>query len=624
MPFLRNSNTCMIFFALNIKSLSGQKTVRINSVTLRPVRISIQTMLIAKLKNMSFLWNSNIYTSFFTKNIKSLTGPKTFLVAAVFFLSILTSFSQQKNLPLNREFNVLKGNTEGFISSSKSHIDTSTITACGYSIWRTPPVKYNFFSSCFKPHIAPPTTNNNTLNHSLFRRKLAEENLFIVSDSTSKFHLSIDPLFNFEYGKDLANSSKLFYKNTRGILVRGDIGSKFFFESSFYENQATFVEYIQKFNDTYLVVPGQGRWKKFKNNGYDFAMVSGYISYSPNHHFNFQIGTGKHFVGDGYRSLLLSDNAFNYPFARITSSFGKFQYTNLYASFMNLTDGGVKTPPGTERLFQKKAANFQLLSWNVHKRIQLAFFQGLVWQANDSMNRQHLNFNYFSPIIYNAAISEGLKGRNNVLIGTTIKLKITNSISLYGQYMMDEFSSTKNSLHNKTGFQVGAKYFDVFKIKNLHLQMEYNQVRPYSYAHATPSQSYTQYNQPLAHPLGANFKESIIFLNYRIGDFFTEVKMNYTIIGKDSIGRGYGNTVFRSDNNSIYGPNSTNNKMGQGLKTILKIFDVHIGYLINPSTNLNIVLGISNRSFINKIENSQTNFVYVGFRTSLNNVYYDF
>jgi hypothetical protein len=291
---------------------------------------------------------------------------------------------------------------------------------------------------------------------------------------------------------------------------------------------------------------------------------------------------------------------------------------------MNLSDGGVKIPPGTEMLFQKKAANFQFLSWNVHKRIQLGFFQGLIWQASDSMNRQHLNFNYFSPVIYNAALSEGLAGKNNVLLGWTLKFKITNSISLYGQYMMDDFSTTMNSLHNKTGFQAGAKYFDLFGAKNLHLQIEYNQVRPYVYASENSAQSYTHYNQPLADPLGANFKEAIAFLNYRIGDFFAEAKINYAIIGKDSLGGNYGNNIFSSDKNALYGINSSVNQMGQGVKTTLRIFDFHIGYLVNPSTNFNVLVGISNRSSTSTVENYQTNFIYFGIRTSLNNVYYDF
>jgi len=240
------------------------------------------------------------------------------------------------------------------------------------------------------------------------------------------------------------------------------------------------------------------------------------------------------------------------------------------------------------------------------------------------MNNQCLRLSYASPIIYTSALTEGLNGTNNVLLGATLKLKITNSISFYGQYMMDDFSEIKNSLHNKTGFQAGAKYFDLFRAKNLHLQVEYNQVRPYSYASKKSSQSYTHYNQSLAHPIGANFKEAIVFLNYRRRDFFTEAKINYAIIGKDSIGRNYGNNIFKSDNNAFYGMNSTINEMGQGVKTTLRIFDFHIGYLVNPSTNLNILIGISNRSSTSAIENSQTNYVYFGIRTSLNNVYYDF
>ena len=244
---------------------------------------------------------------------------KLFSFLASCFL-FLISYSQQNNLPLNREFSL---NREIFRSLIKSRTDTfksEKITKLDFYLVDS--------SSCFKSIIFSSPQNKKLEANSFFKKiknKLIKENLIIFSDTADKFHLTIDPLFNVEYGEDLEDSSKSFYKNTRGLLIRGDIGTKFSFESSFLENQATFVKYIHDFNDTFLVVPGQGRWKRFKKDGYDFAMSSGYISYSPSKHFNFQVGTGKHFVGDGYRSLLLSDNAFNYPYARITSTFGKIQ-----------------------------------------------------------------------------------------------------------------------------------------------------------------------------------------------------------------------------------------------------------------------------------------------------------
>ena len=41
---------------------------------------------------------------------------------------------------------------------------------------------------------------------------------------------------------------------------------------------------------------------------------SGFVSVEASDNFIVQFDHGKHFIGDGYRSLLLSDNSFNYPF----------------------------------------------------------------------------------------------------------------------------------------------------------------------------------------------------------------------------------------------------------------------------------------------------------------------
>jgi len=293
---------------------------------------------------------------------------------------------------------------------------------------------------------------------------------------------------------------------------------------------------------------------------------------------------------------------------------------------MNLTDGGVKTPVNTERLFQKKVGSFQMLSMNFFKRLQLGLFQGMIWEAADTMNRQHVNFNTFDPVIGVNSAAFGLHNKNNILLGATLKLKITNSICLYGQYMLDDVYSKTNGgdIKRKHGYQVGLKYFDLFTIKNLHVQAEYNNVRPYAYAATNMEQSYTHYNQALAHPLGANFYEAVGFINYRLKDFFIEIKMNYAVKGVDTSSFNFGGNIFRSDNVFSINQNMSNIETTQGRKTTTLYQDVHIGYLVNPSTNFNIVLGISNRISKTDKATDTTQFVYLGIRTSLANFYYDF
>ncbi|HET6225907.1 MAG TPA: hypothetical protein VFF27_06485 [Bacteroidia bacterium] len=493
----------------------------------------------------------------------------------------------------------------------------------------------------FKPFIVKPTEPERTKSKSfssILYRKVKRESLLIIQDTSSKFSLTIDPLLNLELGKDQADTSgEKLYKNTRGFLLRGHIGKKFAFESSFYENQATFANYIDQYiagtdnlfpskaNYDYNVIPGQGRAKKFKANGYDYAMASGYVSYSPVEALNIQVGHGKHFVGDGYRSLLLSDNAFNYPYARITTTIGKFQYTNLYTSFMNLTNGGNKIPPGIERLFQKKVGSFQTLSVNLFRRLSLGLFQCMIWEAADSTNRQHVNFNTFDPVIGINALNYGLHNKNNVLLGFLFKLKISKSISLYGQYVLDDLKgkATMAQVRNKNGYQVGFYYFNIFTIRNLILQTEYNSVRPYTYASANPEQSYTHYNQALAHPLGANLNEAIVKLNYRVKDFFTEIKLNYIVKGKDSLFTNFGGNIFKSDT-FVSTPVGQQINTTQGVVSTILYQDIQVGYLVNPATSLNIVVGLSNRTEKAEDKTAHTQFVYVGIRTSLSNFYYDF
>jgi len=524
-------------------------------------------------------------------------------------LSSIAAFTQQLNFPLsNPYFNDL----EKTLYSPTYYFHTSMrpwLVSEVNKVADTDSIKNLFRINTKSSRKICKTSNNLLFNNHL------------ISLNKEDFKLNLDPVFNFELGKDFVANDGSRYVNTRGVQLEGSIKDKFSFFSTFYENQATFINYLDSNIKYTNVVPGQGNPKEFKNSGFDYAWASGYISYTPSKYFNFQFGHGKNFIGDGYRSLLLSDNSFNYPHLKITTNIWRFKYVNIFAEFMDL-----KMPHSYDLGFRKKYGTFHYLSYAVNKRLNIGLFESIIWKAADSTGYRGFDINYLNPIIFFRPVEFSLGSPDNALMGANISFKLRKRNVLYGQLLLDEFKihevmSGKGWWANKQAFQLGLKSFDIFGVKNLYIQTEYNYVRPYTYTSRSTLQNYAHYNQALAHPLGANFKESVSFLKYSYKRFFAEIKFNYAVYGADTANSNYGKDIFLSYDSH---PSEYGNFTGQGIKTTLTYKDFRISYLINPSTNLNISLGISDRNENSVLKNSHSTFVYFGIRTSLNNFYYDF
>ncbi len=508
------------------------------------------------------------------------------LLLIVLLLVSFTSRSQFYNLPNDYNFSLL---TEKVLAAKDSAIHTGV----------KPYI--HFFD---QKYVHVPDT------HRIFKYIIDDpaldafffKHVIRVEPKNENFKLRLDPILNFEAGRDLSDTiNRHLYTNTRGFIGSGYVGSKVYFETMFAENQSVFPNYLSNTVKTTFVVPGQGRWKTFKNGGYDYAFSSGFVSVQPLKNLNIQVGHGKHKIGNGYRSLLLSDNAFNYPYARITQQWfkGRVNYTNIYAALMNLDSASKYPTPNAERLFQKKAASFQYLSINVARFLNIGFFQGMIWHAGDERNKQDLGWQYFNPLIYSNLPQYQLNNKNNILIGGDIKIKLTNKINLYGQVMADDLSNTKQH-GNGVGYQAGFNYFDVLGVRNLFLQAEFNNVNENSYVSplgTVTNQSYSQYNQNLAFTPGSG-KELVVIGDYKWKRFFVNVKYNYQDLLK---------------NGEYYYTN--------------QLLNAKVGYLVNPAYNFNVNMGITYRAqnfnnFTNL--NNQTNYLYLGIRTSIYNLYYDF
>lgn len=505
-----------------------------------------------------------------------------------FLLSAAFGFSQQQNLPLTREFNLV--NNKGFNEfNAATHtafqpIIQSQIRTTDELNWLSESEKKYFLTYVTKTNKKPKSFGG-WLKQSFFHQH------FIVVD-TGNFYLTIDPMINLEFGEDLEDKSakkEKIYTNTRGALVKGNIGSKFSFQTAFYENQAFTPNYISNFVNETGVMPGQGRVKRFKKTGYDFAYSSAYISYSPSKHFNFQLGNDKHFIGDGYRSLLLSDAATNYPYLKATVLFAKdkLQFTKLHADLTNLERRKAGSVP--EALFKRKSMSTHYVNWLATKWLNIGLFENTIWQTEDSTGTLPFNFSQLNPIPFVNTLTTGFGKNNHSVVGINTKIKLPFKTIIYNQLVYNG-----NSNGAQIGYQEGIAFYG---IKNLTLQGEFNTVAPNTYEVKDNNyQGYHHYNQPLAHPLGNNFNEIIGIVNYKYKRYFTQVKINFA----DYI-------------------NASTNEDAK-----LTTLQAHLGFLINPKNNLSFLIGATNRTEETTTFSNKTNYVYFSIQTSLRNLYTDF
>ncbi|WP_410222099.1 gliding motility protein RemB [Pedobacter sp.] len=461
-----------------------------------------------------------------------------------------------------------------------------------------------------------------TLNRrSWVHRKLFQEHLIQVENE--EYRVYADFLPDFQIGRDF-QTNRTTWLNTRGFQVGGNIGKTFSFYLNGFEDQGKFPNYINDFIVKNQVVPGQS-FGKLGTDKQDWTYVTALLSYTPSKYVNFALGYDKNFIGDGYRSVLLSDVASNYSFFRIRASLGSVQYQTIFAYML---DPGAPKLTTDRRLGDRgkwMAAHY--VDWNVTNRLSLGFFQAVTWADAEVEGKRGFDFNYVHPFIFLRSVeSTNTTSPDKMRLGFNAKYEILEKTAVYGQFMFDEFTakeffSNKGYWANKWAVQLGFRGSDLFNVPALNYLAEFNTARPYTYAHFDRMSNYSQYNQPLAHPYGANFRETLGLLNYSFKRFDFQGQLLYANYGLDGAGENYGKDIFKNYNTRVadYG-----NHIGQGLSTDLYIIQGKIAYLLNPKYNLKLELAGTYRQEKNSKWNNKTNWVTFGLRSSFRNIYYDF
>jgi hypothetical protein len=386
--------------------------------------------------------------------------------------------------------------------------------------------------------------------------------------------LLINPVIHAE-GLFSSSDSLIPFTNTRGVEVAGQIGDKVGFYSTILENQRRFTNYLDRTVATNDAVPGSGFYKPFGARAYDYFYARGYFTFSPIKQIHIQAGHDQNFIGNGVRSLVLSDFSKPHLFLKVRTKVWRFQYTNLFSEWSDLR---MQTAGGSGQ--SKKFSATHHLSINLGKRWNVGLFETVI-QGPDSTELIRPDANYWNPIIFYRAVEHGLNSRDNVLVGMDARFLAAKGLTFYTQVLLDEF--VKDELlqrtgwwGNKWGLQLGGRYFNAFGIPNLDIQMEWNGVRPYTYSHFRRSQNYVNHNYAVAHPAGSGFSEGLGIIRYQVSPRVNLVVQGFLRAqGVDTAGFNHGNNILLTYGNR---PQDTNIPLVHGLRQVTQFGQVRMSY----------------------------------------------
>lgn len=458
-----------------------------------------------------------------------------------------------------------------------------------------------------------PAINDSTPQYYDFTHILFQKHLIELSGKD--YSLAISPVLNFAMGRNINDTiERKLFQNTRGVYVEGDLFKNFSFSTALFENQARFNHYesdyyvaigelYPKSDSTYLtqnaVVPGGGRTKPFKGDGFDYASAVGYFVYKPFQFLKVSVGNNALFIGDGHRSVLHSDNSFNAPYTRIDWEISpKFNFTYLRSRHLNL----MRRPASgsVESYYESKGYSINYFTYKPTDKMSLSLFESGVWNRGDSLKSKFSHPLIYNPIpVLSTAI---LHGKNEVssLLGVNLSYQLAKTHRVYGQFAINNFDLEKNA------FQLGYRGYNYFGIGDFMLQLEYNNVASTTYENQNRRLNNVHFNLPLAHVKGNGFQEVLLRSNFEYKRVYIDVSSIYYIMSD------YSNVSLLP----VYRELDRQSKQS--------FFEsVEIGYRFNRKMNLML---FGNWVYRNEVNSSSaaTNSIHFGLRTGFTNHYKDF
>jgi hypothetical protein len=256
----------------------------------------------------------------------------------------------------------------------------------------------------------------------------------VFSLNTPALKLHINPVLELQSGKEQLDRKP--YHIGLGAEVSGSIYRKLGFYAMFSRNQARFPAYVYSRIFAQQVVPGERYWEGNSGDQLNFRTARAHLSLNATRHINFQFGQDRFFIGNGHRSMILSDFGTSYPFLKIQTQVWRFSYTNLFADLRGHFPG--EGYAARRDYFAKKFFALHHLSLNITDNLNIGLFEAIV--SGDSI-LGGFALEYLNPVIFYRAVEHNVNNSStgNALLGMDAKWNFASIFSYTGSLCWTNF-----------------------------------------------------------------------------------------------------------------------------------------------------------------------------------------
>ncbi len=281
------------------------------------------------------------------------------------------------------------------------------------------------------------------------------------------------------------------------------------------------------------------KWIEKADNIGNYDFTYGYLKYhsQPMEGMNISVQLGREntTLGYGYGSkFVLSGDNPALDFIKFNFDYGIINFTSMHSS----TTG-----------YFSFNYNDRYTKYIAFNRLKLKFDKLFDFGIGETMiySGRGIELAYLSPVNFYKFSEMSIQDRDNGNLYFDLQTKFIKNLELQGTFFLDEdILSNLGDLEkytNKTGYQVGAFWYQPLSINDLSLIFEYTKIRPYVYTHIDIKNNYTAFGANLGHRIGPNADELMTRVNYNFNEWI-RLSLEYRFVRK-------GNNVYDDSGNLI-------------------------------------------------------------------------